>query len=501
MRINAKFPPVHPVCINLKERKAKKKWMVKQAKKENIKLNFYTAELHQNPKRGCLESHLNVIEQAIKDGHKYLFILEDDALFINPLNKLPEPPKDWDMLYLGGTVKHIFSKEVEEKIMKKGGNTWIRMTCWTTHAYIINLNNKELVKDILKAKEQPSDMEIDRYYVDFIHQKYKSYIVHPMVCIQKSGHSDIENKKVEYSFMEKSIYGLRKPSYEITDDGAYKLKLPDIPPESLPGVSIITPTRDREWIFSLPKFNFSRFIYPPEKLEWIIVDSSINDDLKYHFVGEKRIKYLHVSEPCTIAHKRNLACKMARFPIIVHMDDDDVYKPESILARVKPIIGYKNTECVGCSRIGIYDIINDSSFISSDGHLSLSEASMAYTKKFWQEQQFDPGCERGEYRSFLQNRLDKVVEIPYIFIICALNHKRNFTPRTRWINEHDPSKEMIRNKETGKVMNFTETWDEDTQTFIKNLRKYILNSKWFAKNEDSNSEEIGLVQQISDKKE
>lgn len=484
MRINSKFPPVFPICINLKERKSKRKWMIKQAKKQNIKINFFTANLHQNPKRGCLESHLNVIEQAIADGHKYLFILEDDALFINPLNKLPEPPKDWDMLYLGGTVKHVFSKEVEEKEMKKGKNSWIRMTCWTTHAYIINLNNKELVQDILKAKDQPADMEIDRYYVDFVHQKYKAYIVHPMVCIQKSGHSDIENKKVEYSFMEKSIYGLRKPNYEITEDGAYKLKLPDIPPEKLPGVSIITPTRDREWIFSLPKFNFSRFIYPPEKLEWIIVDSSVSDDLKYHFTSDKRIKYLHVPEPCTIAHKRNLACKMAKFPIIVHMDDDDVYKPESILARVKPIVAYKNTECVGCSRIGIYDIINDASFISSDGHLSLSEASMAYTKRFWEEQQFDPGCERGEYRSFLQNRLDKVVEIPYIFIICALNHKRNFTPRTKWINENDPGKETIRNKKTGKVMNFTETWDEDTQTFIKNLRKYILNSKWSANTEE-----------------
>lgn len=486
MKINAKFPHVYPICINLEERKAKKKWMVKQAKSQNIKLNFFTAKLHQNPKRGCLESHINVIEQALKDGHKYLFILEDDALFINPLKNLPEPPKNWDMLYLGGTVKHIFSKDVEEKLMSENKNKWLRMTCWTTHAYIINLQNKELVNDILKSKEQPHDMEIDRYYVDFIHQKYKAYIVSPMVCIQKSGHSDIENRKVEYSFMEKSLYGLRKPNYEITEDGAYKLKLPDIPFDKLPGVSIITPTRDREWIFSLPKYNFSRFMYPPEKLEWIIVDSSITDDLKYHFTADSRIKYLHVPEPCTIAHKRNLACKMAKHPIIVHMDDDDIYKPESILARVKPIIAYKNTECVGCSRIGIYDIINDSSFISSDGHLSLSEASMAYTKKFWEEQQFDPGCERGEYKSFLQNRIDKVVEIPYIFIICALNHKRNFTPRTKWLNDHGLSQETILNKETGKVMNFKDTWDEDTQIFIGNLRKYILNSKWLSKIDNKN---------------
>jgi hypothetical protein len=108
---------------------------------------------------------------------------------------------------------------------------------------------------------------------------------------------------------------------------------------------------------------------------------------------------------------------------------------------------------------------------------------MAYTKKFWEEQQFDPGCERGEYRSFLQNRLDKVVEIPYVFIIYALNHKRNFTPRTEWLNAYEPSKKTICDKETGKVMNFPDMWDEDTQIFIGNLRKYILNSKWYHESE------------------
>ncbi|MFK5282717.1 hypothetical protein ACI3PL_24440, partial [Lacticaseibacillus paracasei] len=75
------------------------------------------------------------------------------------------------------------------------------MSCWTTHAYIINLTNKELVEDILKA----DNTEIDRYYVDVIHPKYRCYMIYPMACIQRAGHSDIENKKVEYSFMEKSI--------------------------------------------------------------------------------------------------------------------------------------------------------------------------------------------------------------------------------------------------------------------------------------------------------
>lgn len=476
MKINGNFPSVHPICINLKERPSKRKWMKKQAKQQNISLEFYSASLHRDPKRGCLESHLNVIKQGIKDGHHHLLILEDDAMFIRPLKSLSQAPKDWALLYLGGTVNHIFSREQLEETIEKKKNVWIRMTCWTTHAYIVNLKNKSLIDDIMKADKY--DGEIDRYYVDFIHQKYPCYMIHPMICIQKSGHSDIEGKNVEYSFMEQSLFGLKKPPHEIMEDGSYRLKMPDIPMDKMPGVSIITPTKDREWIFSMPKFNFKRFYYPPDKLEWIIIDSSETDSLKYQFdKNDKRIKYLHVPD-CTIAHKRNLGCKIASYPVIVHMDDDDYYPPESLIARVKPLIGYKGVQCVGCSRIGVYDIVNDRSFISSDGHISLSEASMAYTKKFWEEQQFDPGCERGEYRSFMQNRIGEIMDLPYIFVVCAMNHGRNFTPRTEWLNERDPSKETIRNKETGEVMNFPSTWDEEGGNFVENLRKYILNSRW-----------------------
>ena len=354
-----------------------------------------------------------------------------------------------------------------------------RMNCWTTHAYLLNLTNKKLIDDIFKAKNEPITKEIDTYYLENIHTKYNAYMIRPMRCIQKEGYSDIENTQVNYSFMERSIIGLNKPKFDVSEDGEYKLHLNKVELKDLPKVSLITPTRNREWAFSLPKFNLKRFIYPPEKMEWIIVDSSDNDDLKYHFMNMKRVKYIHVEEPCTIAHKRNMGCSMAEHPIIVHIDDDDIYPPESILARVKALMTYKDIKCVGSSRIGIYDIINDNSYMSSDGILSISEASMAYTLDFWKEHNFDPGCERGEYASFIQNRLENVLDIPYIFVIFALNHYRNFTPRHEWLEKEDLGKTSIRNKTTGEIMSFREAWDEDLQTFIANFRSYILNSNWF----------------------
>ena len=471
MKFTSFFPAVHPVCINVEERKKRKKHVIQQAKEQKMKIHFHNAKLHKNTKRGCLESHTQVIENAVKEGHKFVFIMEDDVVFVRSIQDLPKPPEEWDMLYLGGTIKHIFSTDKHSDILQNKKKDWLRVTCWNAHSYVVNLQNKDLVKDILESRNtNDEEMEIDRYYASYIHTKYKAYICHPITCIQKNGYSDIEGREVEYSFMKNSIYGLRQPTFTI-QDGNYTLNFPEVKEEDLPGVSLITPTKDREWIFSLPRFNISRFQYPPDKLEWIIVDSSVHDDLKYQFVGNKRVKYIHVDEPCTIAHKRNLACKMAKFPVIMHMDDDDVYTPESILARVKPLICYENTECVGCSKIGTYNIVHDTSFISSDGLLSLSEASMAYTKEFWSKQQFDPGCEKGEYYSFLQGRLDKVVDIPYIFIIIALHHNRNFT-------EKNNTNETIINKATGNTMNFPDIWDEEMQIFIQNLRKYMKHRSW-----------------------
>ena len=41
MKINGHFPTVYPICINIKERKSKKKWMTEQAKQQHMKIHFH----------------------------------------------------------------------------------------------------------------------------------------------------------------------------------------------------------------------------------------------------------------------------------------------------------------------------------------------------------------------------------------------------------------------------------------------------------------------------
>ena len=187
MNLNESLTNLEAVCINLDSRKDKRKWMKTQCKRKNLPIKYHTATLHKNPKKGCLLSHLNVIKKAKENGLKQIFILEDDAKFIMNPNTIKVPPEDWDMLYLGGTVHRVVNRD---------NKYWNRVHCWTTHAYILNLENEELITEIMKAAEYEG--EIDRYYLERIHPQFNVYMANPMVAIQKQGYSDIEKHNVNY---------------------------------------------------------------------------------------------------------------------------------------------------------------------------------------------------------------------------------------------------------------------------------------------------------------
>ncbi len=466
--------------INLEERKDKRKNLKKICEKREIPLNLYITKRHPiSGKRGCLESHLHIIKTAYENKDKTkaqnLLIFEDDIKFLNSFssifqNKKFNFPKNYDMLYFGGTVHRIIDKE--------SYSGWVRVSCWTTHAYLINLQNKELVEKIIKELEDYKD-EIDRYYINEIHGTYNAYICNPMLIIQETGFSDIENCEVNYDFMQRTLDGLRTPEHEIGPNKEYILKLPNIPDEELPKVSIITPTRNRAHLFSIPLRNYALFNYPAEKLEWIIVEDGKDDVssmIPSIYVKSGLVKHIHMGKDAelTIAEKRNICVQNSSANYILHVDDDDYFLPESILVRVKILMKYEKEgiECVGCSLIGTYNLLSDTSSMASDGMISLSESSMAYTKRFWEQRPFDGNCIRGEHKSFIEGRLDKILDIPYIFILIAFNHKNNFSEIYRGDNGKKDDKGLI--KIDGKVANFYDMWDLDTQLFIEELRSTLL---------------------------
>lgn len=471
MTLNNAFPKCKTVCINLKHRKEKKIFMERQARKKNFKFDLYKTKLHKNPKRGCLESHISVIQNAKNNGYQSVLILEDDCLFIKDPNNIPTLPHDWDMIYLGGNVKYVLDKY---------NDNWSRIVSYTTHCYCVNLTNTNLVNTILAAKDATD--EIDAYYIKNIHTQFKCYMLNPMIAIQKEGYSDIENAKVNYNFMQQTLNGFAKPEH-IIKDKQYIMKLPDIPDEQLPYVSIVTPTYKRRQFFSLPIFCFKNFIYPKNKIEWIIAEeihqnedqsSSVEDMVQF----DNRIKYFKSiipinDKPLPIGAKRNLTVEHASHDIIIHMDDDDYYPPESILARVKLLVKYKeHIGMIGSSTIGAYNMIEQKSKMLSDGTLSIGEASMAYYKSFWEQQKFTNTHTKGEYRGIIDGRFNQILDVPYYFILHALNHNQNMTLSKRPGRTIDENTNTNTNGET--IFDTTMYWNEDTKEFIEILARNII---------------------------
>lgn len=407
--------------ISLKNRKDKREILKKHFRKMNVpNYDFFLADLHKNPRRGCLESHLTVILQALRRGKKYLIVFEDDCLFKEKF-KIPDLPVDWAMMYFGGNVAQV---------MEGGNKNYSRVSTWTTHAYMINLTNKDLINSVLSMKR--SKDEVDRFYMDKIHYKFPCYMMSPMIAIQRPGWSDIESREVSYEFMPLTLYGLPKPKYEVKGQD-YVLKCTDLKLEDLPKVSLVTPTYNRRDVFPIALYNWNELSskYPQGKIEWIICEDSDNEDksVKDMIPRGNNIHYFDISDggKKTIGWKRNFCADKASGEIIIHMDDDDFYPAESVISKVKILKSYENANIVGSSLIPLYNILNGWETIATDGTMALAEGSMAYFKTFWEKKGFDPECERGEFLSFLDGRLGETMDIPYAFTIIAISHGQNST--------------------------------------------------------------------------
>ena len=446
-------------CINLKKRKDRKVKMKRTGKRKNLNFTIFKAIEDKNGHIGCKKSHCQVIRNAVKKNLNKILILEDDLKIIKPY-QIKTCPEKWDILFLGGEIikRNNFKKSYE----------WIYCQSYFTHAYIINLKNKDLVKDILDIEHNDSIENYRQFMTTKICTKYLTFVHDPVLITQFDDFSNCENQNVSYEFnMLQSIKGLKKAEYSINENGDHVLKLNKI--NEYPPVSILTPTFNRRNMFPIAIRNFYNFNYPSDKLQWVIIDDSTDDDQSVEDLippNDKRIKYIRLNKWIpTMGEKRNVCVQNADHEIIVHMDDDDYYPPESIYARVAILQKYyKNgIRLIGSSQSGVYDIKNNTSNLVSDGEFSLSEGTMAYFKSYWEEKSFNKNEKSAEYRSFMEGRFNKILDVPYSYIMIAFKHGKNTVVKKM--------SQAIINKKTNQNHNFIDDFDKDTKDFVLQLKK------------------------------
>lgn len=153
----------------------------------NINSNLLVGEL------GLIETHINIIKEAIENKYETILIFEDDVMFVDEFYKIDEYmnalPSDWDMLYLGGNHNYgRYPDYVNDKVIKLNRT-------YTTHAIAIKSSLFQNILEITKNRLK----QIDVYYAD-LHTTHNVYGFSPNLALQRTDFSDIQNRLVSYNF-------------------------------------------------------------------------------------------------------------------------------------------------------------------------------------------------------------------------------------------------------------------------------------------------------------
>lgn len=203
--------------------------------------------------------------------------------------------------------------------------------------------------------------------------------------------------------------------------------------ETLPDVSIVTITKDRRIFMPLAKYSYMIQSYPEDKLEWVIVDDG-DDPIDDTLIGVPNVVYVRCPKGMSISDKRNLGVDKCMYELVAFMDDDDVYPNNSILQRAAMTMKEPVKECVFCTTIPCYDISKYSSFMNVPPMTlpmsqRVSEASMMFTKKFWNERKFENSVNIAEADTFIRGREDMCREVSPQEVIVSLVHPLNTSAR------------------------------------------------------------------------
>ena len=146
--------------INLDSRIDRLNHSSNQLNKINIKFKRYPGLIFNDRgkylstgKRGCTESHYEIIRNNINNKYPFL-IMEDDIVFADYFNEIHDYikilPEKWDILY-------FYTNNQNEKHIR-----WINMSPYGTHFYVINNTSAEKISSLLKNNNKV----IDNFYND-----------------------------------------------------------------------------------------------------------------------------------------------------------------------------------------------------------------------------------------------------------------------------------------------------------------------------------------------
>ena len=175
---------------------------------QNVWESFNSKEHHfANPNYlACALSHLSIYKDALDNGYSKILIIEDDnsirknanVEFGNIISELPE----WELLYFGFIPLtddcHQWTYNDLNHLSK---NVVLSKNFWGLYGYGIS---SELMREVLERYNSDFSMELDRFFVNEIQPRGKSYGITPQIFAAEDGFSD-NSLMIERGMMERSI--------------------------------------------------------------------------------------------------------------------------------------------------------------------------------------------------------------------------------------------------------------------------------------------------------
>ena len=198
-----------------------------------------------------------------------------------------------------------------------------------------------------------------------------------------------------------------------------------------PQISILTPTYNRSKFLPLYVYNIISQNYPKNKLEVCIYDDGTEPFCKYEDLQKLlypiKVKYHYNKVKKSIGEKRNyLVKKLASHKICIMFDDDDIYLNDYIRYSVDTL-KKERAGLVGSNGMIFCYPNNDFKLtaIKCKELYQIHEATMCFTKKYFNSMGGFTKSSRGEGAGFILDRKNGVAETDIQYCMICVAHDGN----------------------------------------------------------------------------
>jgi glycosyltransferase involved in cell wall biosynthesis len=207
--------------------------------------------------------------------------------------------------------------------------------------------------------------------------------------------------------------------------------------DTLPFVSVCTPTFNRRPFIEHMISCFDSQDYPKDRMEWIIIDDG-TDSVQGLVESHPNVKYFRFEKKMSLGKKRNTMHDKSRGDIIVYMDDDDFYPPDRVSHAVDMLITHPRALCAGSSEM--YTYFNDRKRMVQFGPYGKDHATagtFAFKRQLLKQTRYNEDACLAEEREFLKGYTIPFVQLDPMKTILVFSHSHNTMDKRKLLDNID----------------------------------------------------------------